>query len=44
MKVVVIRAFQIAGFEGTNCDKEIDECKVNKGVCKNGGKCLDAIG
>ena len=31
-----------AGYEGTNCEKNIDECSAPKKVtCSNNGKCVD---
>ena len=32
-----------AGFTGKNCEENIDECKTNNVVCKNGGTCEDLI-
>ncbi|PIO40090.1 hypothetical protein AB205_0191720 [Aquarana catesbeiana] len=32
----------VAGFEGTNCEINIDECQSHP--CQNGGSCIDLIG
>ena len=29
------------GYEGINCETEIDDCKLNNVVCENGGTCVD---
>ena len=31
------------GFTGKNCEININECKTNKVVCKNGGRCQDLV-
>ncbi|XP_067046784.1 uromodulin-like [Acropora muricata] len=39
------RCFCTAGFTGTQCDKDIDECASGKtNPCKNGGTCINVLG
>ncbi|XP_067046780.1 uromodulin-like [Acropora muricata] len=39
------RCFCTAGFTGTQCDKDIDECASSKSnPCQNGGTCINELG
>uniref|UniRef100_A0A0K0G355 Neurogenic locus notch homolog protein 1 (inferred by orthology to a zebrafish protein) n=1 Tax=Strongyloides venezuelensis TaxID=75913 RepID=A0A0K0G355_STRVS len=33
-----------SGYTGVNCTVDIDECKENPNICKNGGKCINKDG
>ncbi len=41
VKLIVKILFLFAGFVGTHCETNVNDCKENP--CKNGGQCLDAV-
>ena len=40
-KIIAYTCTCKVGFNGTNCDNNIDDCFI--GACKNGGQCIDGI-
>lgn len=37
----LIKVFLLTGFEGVNCEVNIDDCPGQ--LCQNGGKCIDGV-
>lgn len=42
--IVISYHFIFAGWKGENCTIDINECHDSKGLCQNGGKCINKIG